>query len=70
MMKESLYEQIVVVVDRPELAQLLGVDGEFELERIDDKQEKIHIPSDLVVDSWASSVESRLTLDFLYVPDA
>jgi hypothetical protein len=42
MMKESLYEQIVVVVDRPELAQLLGVDGEFELERIDDKQEKIY----------------------------
>jgi transposase len=31
---------------------------------------QIHIPSDLVVDSWASSVESRLTLDFLYVPDA
>jgi hypothetical protein len=31
---------------------------------------KVHIPSDLVVDSWASSVESRLTLDFLYVPDA
>jgi len=30
----------------------------------------LHIPSDLVVDSWASSVESRLTLDFLYVPDA
>jgi hypothetical protein len=29
-----------------------------------------HIPSDLVVDSWASSVESRSTLDFLYVPDA
>jgi hypothetical protein len=29
-----------------------------------------HIPSDLVVDSWASSVESRVTLDFLYVPDA
>jgi hypothetical protein len=29
-----------------------------------------HIPSDLVVDSWASSIESRSTLDFLYVPDA
>jgi hypothetical protein len=25
------------------------------------------IPSDLVVDNWASSVESRLTLDFLYI---
>jgi hypothetical protein len=23
-----------------------------------------------LVDSWASSVESRSTLDFLYVPDA
>jgi hypothetical protein len=32
--------------------------------------EKMHIPSDLVVDSWASSVESCSTLDFLYVPDA
>jgi hypothetical protein len=32
--------------------------------------EKHYIPSDLVVDSWASSVESRSTLDSLYVPDA
>jgi len=30
---------------------------------------KCQIPPDLVVDSWASSVESRSTLDFLYVPD-
>jgi len=28
------------------------------------------IPPDLVVDSWAFSVESHSTLDFLYVPDA
>ena len=29
-----------------------------------------HIPSDLVVDRWASSVESRSTLDILWIPDA
>ena len=34
------------------------------------ERRKFHIPSDLVVGSWASSVESRSTLDFLYVPDA
>jgi hypothetical protein len=32
--------------------------------------ESDQIPPDLVVDSWASSVESHSTLDFLYVPDA
>jgi hypothetical protein len=34
------------------------------------KSEKTQIPPDLVVDSWASSVESHSTVDFLYVPDA
>jgi hypothetical protein len=42
MIKESLYEQIVIVVDRAELAQLLRADNEFEIERIDDKQDKIY----------------------------
>jgi hypothetical protein len=42
MLKESLYEQIVIVVDRVELAQLLRADPEFEIETIDDRQEKIY----------------------------
>lgn len=42
MIKESLYEQIVIVVDRAELAQLLRADSEFEIEKIDDRQEKIY----------------------------
>jgi hypothetical protein len=42
MIKESLYEQIVIVVDRAELAQLLRADPEFEIEKINDKQEKVY----------------------------
>ena len=42
MIKESLYEQIVITVDRAELVQLLGAQEEFELEKIDDRQEKIY----------------------------
>jgi hypothetical protein len=42
MVKESLYEQMVIVVERAELAQLLQADKDFERERIDDQQEKIY----------------------------
>jgi hypothetical protein len=42
MMKQSLYEQIVIVVEREEMVRLIGADAEFDLEKIDDRQEQIY----------------------------
>jgi hypothetical protein len=43
--------------------------GGIELREVVAADHIFHIPSDFVVDRWASSVESRSTLNFLYVPD-
>lgn len=41
MIKQSLYEQIVIVVGRDELAQMLRTEQGFEIEKIEDKQDEI-----------------------------
>jgi len=41
MLKESLYEQIVIVVEREELAQMLRAEQRFEIEKIEDRQSEI-----------------------------
>jgi hypothetical protein len=60
----EMQRQLEGTVEADELYHTAGQKGQAK------QGGKKHIPSDLVVDSWASSVESRLTLDFLYVPDA
>jgi hypothetical protein len=41
MIKQSLYEQLVIVVGREELAQMLRVEQGFEIEKIEDQQSEI-----------------------------
>jgi hypothetical protein len=41
MIKQSRYEQIVIVVGREELAQMLRAEQGFEIEKIDDQQSEI-----------------------------
>jgi hypothetical protein len=41
MIKQSLYEQIIIVVGREELAQMLRAEQGFEIEKIEDKQDEI-----------------------------
>jgi hypothetical protein len=41
MIKQSLYEQIVIVVGRDELAKMLRAEQGFEMEKIEDKQDEI-----------------------------
>jgi hypothetical protein len=41
MIKQSLYEQIVIVVGREELAQMLRAEQGFEIEKIEDQQSDI-----------------------------
>jgi hypothetical protein len=41
MIKQSLYEQIVIVVGREELAQMLRAEQGFEIEKIEDQQSEI-----------------------------
>jgi hypothetical protein len=41
MIQQSLYEQIVIVVGREELAQMLRAEQGFEIEKIEDQQSEI-----------------------------
>jgi hypothetical protein len=41
MIKQSLYEQIVIVVGREELARMLRAEQGFEIEKIEDQQSEI-----------------------------
>ncbi len=41
MIKQSLYEQVVVIVGREELAQMLRAEQGFEIEKIEDQQSEI-----------------------------
>ena len=41
MIKQSRYEQVVIVVGREELAQMLRAEQGFEIEKIEDKQDEI-----------------------------
>jgi hypothetical protein len=41
MIKQSLYEQIVILVGREELAQMLRAEQGFEIEKIEDQQSEI-----------------------------
>ncbi len=41
MIKQSLYEQVVIIVGRVELAQMLRAEQGFEIEKIEDQQSEI-----------------------------
>jgi hypothetical protein len=41
MTKQSLYEQVVIIVGREELAQMLQAEQGFEIEKIEDQQSDI-----------------------------
>ena len=41
MIKQSLYEQVVIIVGREELAQMLQAEQGFEIEKIEDQQSEI-----------------------------
>ena len=41
MIKQSLYEQVVIIVGREELAQMLRAEQGFEIEKIEDQQSEI-----------------------------
>ena len=41
MIKQSLYEQIVILVGREELARMLRAEQGFEIEKIEDQQSEI-----------------------------
>jgi hypothetical protein len=42
MIKQSLYEQIVIVIGRDELVRMLRAEQGFEIEKIEDQQSEIH----------------------------
>jgi hypothetical protein len=42
MILKSAYQQILIVVDRDELAQMLLPEPGFEIEKIEDKQHEVH----------------------------
>jgi hypothetical protein len=42
MILKSAYQQILIVVDRDELAQMLLPEPGFEIEKIEDKQKEVH----------------------------
>jgi hypothetical protein len=42
MILKSAYQQILIVVDRDELAQMLLPEPGFEIEKIEDKQSEVH----------------------------
>jgi hypothetical protein len=41
MIKQSLYEQVVIIVEREELAQMLQAEQGFEIEKIEDQHSEI-----------------------------
>jgi hypothetical protein len=42
MIRQSRYEQVVILVGRDELAQMLRAEQGFEIEKIEDRQSEIH----------------------------